>query len=133
MKELLGVALAMGLLIGVSALAVGQFGDRELFVPPPEVVAEGFVREIVTKRWERAREYLAKPESASDAQLEALQKSWDASVGEPTTFEAKTIRRDDAEALANGRMQSARGSEAVAFALRFEDEWKIVHTPAVGY
>lgn len=133
MKELLGVTLAMGLLIGVSALAVEQFGDRELFVPPPDVVAEGFVREIVTKRWERAREYLAEPESISDAQLEALQKSWEASVGEPTTFEAETITRDDAEALANVRMQSARGSEAVAFALRFDDEWKIVHTPGVGY
>ena len=133
MKELLGVAFAMAVLIGVSALAVEHFGDRELFVPPPDVVAEGFVREIVTRRWERARAYLAEPESVSDAQLEALQKGWEASVGEPVKFEAETIRRDDAEALANVRLQSARGSEAVAFALRFDDEWKIVHTPGVGY
>lgn len=132
MKELLGVAIAVALLIGVSGLAVEQFGDRELFVPPPESVAEGFVREIVTKRWERAREHLAEPESATDAQLEALQKSWEASVGEPTQIEAETITRDDAEALANVRMQSARGSEVVAFGLRFDGEWKIVHTPAVG-
>ena len=47
-------------------------------------------------------------------------------------IEAETIARDDAEALAHVRMRSARGSEAVAFALRFDDEWKIAHTPAVG-
>ena len=132
MKEILGVTLAMAVLIGVSALAVEQCGDRELFVPPPEVVAEGFVREIVTKRWDRARPYLAEPESVSDAQLEALQKAWESSVGDPSEFEAETVARDDAEALANVRMRSARGSEAVAFALRFEDEWRIVHTPGVG-
>lgn len=132
MKEFFGVALAMAMLIGVSALAVEQFGDRELFVPPPEVVAEGFVREVITKRWARARTYLAEPESLSNAQLEALEKSWEDRVGDPTRIEAETIRRDDREALANVRMQSARGSEAVSLALQFDDEWKIVHTPAVG-
>ena len=132
MKELLGVTIAMALLIGASALAVEQFGDRELFIPPPEVVAEGFVREVIAKRRERAREYLAEPESMSDAQIEALQKSWEERVGDPTKIEAETIRRDDSDALTNVRMQSAHGSEAVAFALRFDDEWKIVHTPAVG-
>ncbi len=132
MKELLGVAIAVALLIGVSALAVQQFDDRELFVPPPESIAESFVRETMARRWDRARGYLAEPESVSDQQLEELQKSWEATVGEPTKIEAETITRDDADALANVRMQSKRGSEAVAFALRFDDEWKIVHTPAVG-
>ena len=132
MKELLGVAAAVALLLGVSALAVHQFDDRELFVPPPDSVAESFVRETMAGRWERARAYLAAPESMRRAQLEELRKSWEAKVGEPTKIEAETITRDDAEALANVRMQSKRGSEAVAFALRFDDEWKIVHTPAVG-
>src|SRR5687768_15482879 len=108
MKELLGVALAAALLIGVSALAVEQFGDRELFIPPPDVVAEGFVREVICKRWERAREYLAEPESMSARQLEALQKSWEERVGDPTKIETETIRRDQSEALAKVRMQSAQ-------------------------
>jgi hypothetical protein len=132
-KEILGVGVAMALLIGVSTLAVQQFGDRETFIPPPDAVAEGFVREVVTKRWDRARAYLAEPESMSNARIEALQKSWEERVGDPTKIEAKTIARDDEQALANVQMQSARGSEAVAFALRFENEWKIVHTPSVGY
>ena len=132
MKELLGIAIAAALLIGISALAVEQFDDRETFVPPPDAVAEGFVREVMAKRWERARTYLAEPPSMSRGELEALQKSWRERAGEPTEIEAETIARDDAEALAHVRMRSARGSEAVAFALRFDDEWKIAHTPAVG-
>lgn len=132
MKELLGVALATALLIGMTALAVTQFNDRELFVPPPETVAEGFVREVISKRWDRARPFLAHPESVSDAQLEALQKSWEERVGDPTKIDAQTIHRDHEQALANVSLQSAQGSEAVPFTLQFDDEWKIVHTPAVG-
>lgn len=132
MKELLGVTVAAALLIGATALAVEQFGDRALFVPPPDAVAEAFVREVMAKRWETARIYLANPESTSDRQLEALEKSWEERAGNPTKIEAVTIAQNDSEALANVRMQSARGSEAVPIALRFEDEWKIVHTPAVG-
>ena len=132
MKELLGVAIAIALMIAMTALAVEQFGDRGLFVPPPDAVAEGFVRAVVSKRWDRARPYLAEPESMSNAQLESLQKSWEQTLGAPTQIDAETIARDDRGALASVRMQSAHGSEAVAFALRFDDEWKIVHTPAVG-
>jgi hypothetical protein len=132
-KKLLGVAVTVALLIGICAVAVDLFNDRGLFVSPPDAVAEGFVREVVTKRWDRARPYLAEPESMSNAQLEALQQSWEQRVGNPSTIEAKTISRDDEQALANVQMQSERGSEAVAFALRFENEWKIVHTPGVGY
>jgi hypothetical protein len=132
-KKLLGVAVTVALLIGLCAVAVDLFGDRDTFVSPPDAVAEGFVREVVTKRWDRARPYLAEPESMSNAQLEALQQSWEQRVGNPSTIEAKTISRDDEQALANVQMQSERGSEAVAFALRFENEWKIVHTPTVGY
>ena len=132
MRRLFGITIAMALLIGVTALAIEQFGDRELFVPPPDAIAEAFVREVMTKRWDRARDYLAQPESVSDEQLEALEKSWEARVGNPTKIEAETITHDVSRALANVRMQSARGSEAVAIALRFDDEWKIVHTPAVG-
>ena len=133
MRKLLAILFAAALLIGVTAVAVEQFGDRELFVPPPDAVAEGFVREVVTKRWDRARAYLENPEAVSNAQLEALQRSWERTVGDPSTIEAKTVRRDDAQAVANVEMQSERGSEAVAFALRFDDEWKIDHTHPVGY
>jgi hypothetical protein len=123
MKEMAAVLFASFLLIGATGVAVSQFDDREIFVPPPDAVAEGFAREIVTKRWARARPYLTR--DASDKELAALHKAWEERVGEPTTIEAETISRDRDRALVNVRLQSAKGSEAVAFGLVFEEEWKV--------
>lgn len=131
MKELLGVMLTIALMLGISRIAVHYFGDRETFVQPPDAVAEGFVREVMTKRWDRARASFDEPDAVSNSEIEALQKAWHERVGDPSEFEAETITRDADRALVNVRMQSARGSEAVSFALRFHDKWTIVHTPAV--
>lgn len=126
MKEIVSVTIAVAVMFGVCALAVDRFDDRETFIPPPDAVAEGFAREVVTKRWDRAREYLADPQSMSNAEIAALQKSWEQRVGDPSVIEAETISHDDAHASVNVRMKSAKGSEAVAFALTFDGEWKIV-------
>jgi hypothetical protein len=126
MKELVSVLLTMALVIAGSALAVEHFHDRETFIPPPDAVAEGFVREVLMKRWDRARPYLAKPDSMSNADLEALEKSWESRAGDPWIIEAEMITRTDDEALATVRMQSEKGSEAVSFTLVFDREWKIV-------
>jgi hypothetical protein len=126
MKELLSVALAVALLIGVSALAIEKFDDRETFVSPPDAVAEGFAREVVTKRWDRARAYLVDPDSMSNAEIEALQKAWAQPIGDPDEVEAEIVTRTDEQALTNVRLRSAQGSEAIPFALVFEKEWKIV-------
>lgn len=125
MKEIVSVTIAVAVMFGVCALAVDRFDDRETFIPPPDAVAEGFAREVVTKRWDRAREYLADPQSMSNAEIAALQKSWEQRVGDPSVIEAETISHDHAHASVNVRMKSAKGSEAVAFALTFDGEWKI--------
>jgi hypothetical protein len=125
MKELLSVVVAVALVVGASALAVEQFGDRETFVPPPDSVAEGFVREVLMKRWDRARPYLAEPESMSNDDLRALEQSWESRVGDPWIIEAETISRTNDRALASVRLQSEKGSDVVAFALVFDREWKI--------
>jgi hypothetical protein len=132
MKELLGVVLTIALMLGISGVAVQRFGDRETLVPPPDAVAEGFVREVMTKRWDRARASFDEPDAVSNREIAALQKAWHERVGDPSELEAETITRDSDQALVSVRMQSARGSEAVSFALRFHDKWTIVHTPAVG-
>lgn len=122
MSRLLGVLAALGLLLGGSALAVHALDDRELVIPPPDAVAEGFVREVITGRYARAREYLAEPESRSDEQLRALRES----LGEdPTEVEAELVGRNDEQALANVRVSGGQGSQAVAFTLTFDSEWKI--------
>jgi hypothetical protein len=121
MKEIIGVLVAMALLIGTSMLAIERFDDRELFVSPPDAVAEGFVREVVMKRWDRARTYLVDPDAMSNADVEALQRSW----GDPSTVDAEIVSRTDERASVNVRLKSANGSEVVAFVLVFDGEWKI--------
>jgi hypothetical protein len=124
MKEIAGVVLATALLLGMSALAIER-GDRETFVSPPEAVAEGFVREVVTKRWDRARTYLLDPDAMSNAEIEALQKSWEQRIGDPSAINAEIVSRTDEQALVNVRLKSAKGSETVPFSLAFDGEWKI--------
>jgi hypothetical protein len=121
MKEIAGVVVAMVLLIGMSALAIERFDDRELFVSPPDAVAEGFVREVVTKRWDRARTYLVEPDSKSDAELETLQKAW----GDPSGVDAEIVSRTGEKASVSVKLKSAKGSVVLAFELVFDGEWKI--------
>ncbi|HEY0158613.1 MAG TPA: hypothetical protein VGF28_15120 [Thermoanaerobaculia bacterium] len=123
MARVVAVAAATALLIGMTALAVRQFDDRDTFVPPPVAVAEGFVREVVEKRWARAQTYLA--QEVSEEKLRELQQGIEERVGEPTKLEAEELSRGDDEALVNVRLSSEKGSEAVAFGLTFDTEWKI--------
>ncbi|HVE71783.1 MAG TPA: hypothetical protein VNI54_10470 [Thermoanaerobaculia bacterium] len=107
--------MGVAALVGATALAV-SLGDRELFVPPPDAVAEGFVREVITGRYSRAQEYLSEPRP--EKELRALRET----LGhDPTEVEAEVISRTDEEALVNVRTTEA----AVALALEFEGEWKI--------
>lgn len=119
MKELTGVTIALALLIGVSALAVEAFGDRELFVSPPDAVAEGFAREVACKRWPRAKEYLADPESRSQDELRRLQKE----LGEGANIEATIVKRDETRAVVTVRVPSR--NVVKSYSLKFEKEWKI--------
>lgn len=119
MKRFLGVLAALAALLGASALAVSALDDRELVVPPPDAVAEAFVREVITGRYARAQEYLTEPRP--EEELRALRQQ----LGEPTEVDAETVARNDEQALVTVRVSDAQRSEAVAFALTFEEEWKI--------
>jgi 4-alpha-glucanotransferase len=121
MMRLLGILLALGALLGASALATERFDDRELFVSPPDAVAEQFVRAVVSGRYDQARAYLAEESSASEDELRALR----AKLGDPSEVEAQTLSRDDTRALATVRVSSVEKSEAVSFTLVFDEEWKI--------
>src|SRR5687768_11829776 len=58
MKRLLGLIVTIGSCLMVVVGAVGALHDTGLFVRPPEAVAEGFVRQLVAGRYERAQDYL---------------------------------------------------------------------------
>jgi len=113
----------VAVLVGGSALAVELLGDRELVVPPPEAVAEGFVREVITGRYSRANDYLSTPRPEDD--LRALEQLIEARTGDPSEVEAETVSRNETQALVNVRVSGGKGSEAMALALTFEEEWKI--------
>jgi hypothetical protein len=116
--------MALAVLVGASAVAIELFEDRELLVPPPDAVAEAFVREVITGRYARAREYLAAP--LSDEELRALERMLEERTGEASEVEAEVVAQTAERALATVRVSGGRGSEAVAFALIFRKEWKIV-------
>lgn len=125
MRELIAVTVCFALLAGATWLATERFSDRELLVPPPDAVAEGFVRETITGRYARARQYLAEPESMTDDDVRAIEQQIESWVGEPTEVEAEVLSRDDGQALANVRVSSAQGSQSLSYALVFDKEWKI--------
>ena len=123
LRKLMGVSITLALLVGATAFSV-KHGDRALMVSPPDAVAEGFVREVVMKRYTRAEPYLQ--HEVSEEKLAALQRSIEAEVGEPIVFDAKIISSNEKDALVNVRLESGKGSQALGFTLQFDGEWKII-------
>ena len=119
MRHLAGIVAAFALLAGVTTLAVHAFDDRELFVPPPDAVAESYTREVMSKRWEPAKEFLADRESVSEEEMRA----WQRELSEGQNVEAETVTRDDTRALVVVRVPS-RGV-VKNFSLTWHGGWKI--------
>jgi len=114
--KLLGVLLTIALLLGGSAFAIQQLGDRELFTPPPDAVAESFVHEVMTRRWDQAQEYLAEPVPQSE--LEALQSR----LGEVQNIESEITSRDDQRASVEVKVKE----QTLTIALEWrEGEWRV--------
>jgi hypothetical protein len=84
MNAIFGVLLTLLLTMAMLAGIVFCLGDTSVFVPPPEAVAEGFMREMATGRYERAREYLSKDLAARTGpdELKALAESLKGWTGE---------------------------------------------------
>lgn len=128
MKELLTGLVMFALVAGVSLFAVERLGDRETVVAPPDAIAEQFIRAVMCKRWEPAKEYLDDPESLSHDELEAMQRE----LGEGANVEAEIVSRDRKRAVVTVRVPS-RGVEKT-FALTFDGGWRLqIHTDRVRF
>ena len=124
MRELLSGLVMFALLAATSVLAIEVLHDRETVVPPPDAIAEQFIRAVMAKRWEPAKEYLQDPESMSDEELAALQKE----LGEGQNVEAETVSRDDEKAVVTVRLPE-RGL-IKKFELEFESgQWAVTTSP----
>ena len=126
MRDLLSIALVTAIGLGVVAAAVGPGDDRLLFVSPPEVVAEEFVRKLATGRYDRAVERLANTagaEAAVTVQGEALR----ARAGDVTLVEGEAGRLAGDSATASTRIVTAQAGELEwTFSLVREDGvWRI--------
>jgi hypothetical protein len=67
MKELLLIAVATAAALGVVAASVLVARDTTTLASPPETVAEEFVRQLATGRYDRALKHLAEPTGALQA------------------------------------------------------------------
>ena len=124
MKRLFAALLGIAAVVGLTAAAVYAFDDRELFVPPPDAVAEGFYREVVTKRWSRAQTYLLEP--VEEEQLRHLEEQLSGRLGEVTKIDSRTGSRDSEWANVFVTLESARGAVEVGTVVRWNgDEWKV--------
>ncbi len=120
MRELLSGLIMFALLVATSALAIEVLDDRETVVPPPDAVAEQFIRAVMAKRWEPARTYLQSPEAMSDEELEALQRE----LGEGQNVEAETVSRNDEEAVVTVRLPERAVVKNLS--LVFDEEWLVI-------
>jgi hypothetical protein len=107
---------AVLVLICMAAVELGE--DRELFVSPPDAVAESFTRAVMTKRYPRARAYLLDPHSMSDTELRALQSR----LGEGENVETDITSRDPERARVDVTMRG----KTMELQLAWDEGWKVV-------
>jgi hypothetical protein len=110
--------------------AVVTAGDRGLFVPPPESVAEGFVRQLAAGRYDRAIPLLSRNAAAQTdvSRLEALARDLERAVGgviEQVEGEPQQMEGHIAQASARIRGRG-RAESIITFALvRERGLWRI--------
>ncbi len=125
MKELAKVVIITGLLIGAAAAAIHGFGDRELFVPPPDAVAEGFMREVTMKRFDQASSYLA-DSGSTHFDLPGLARNIERTHGYVDDINARTITSTKGRAVVRVQLRSALRTDSMAVTTVWEGHgWKV--------
>lgn len=118
MKELLGIVICIAVFAGGTLLATEALGDRELTVPPPDAVGEGFVRSVSLKRFGPAQEYVSE---SADVPLAALYDQ----IGRASSVEAETVEQSGKQALVRVQTESAAENHLLYVSVEWEGEWKV--------
>jgi hypothetical protein len=134
MGRILAVMAATGVTLLVLGFLTLSLRDTGTLVPPPEGVAEGFVRQLATSRVRQTRQYLSRDARASlsPERLAAWFRDLEAAIGRVQTIEGKSSRisgdKADARVVVTGRITST----ALTFHLvREQGLWVIAELPAV--
>lgn len=118
------VVIVTALLIGACAIAIHEFQDRELFVSPPDAVAEGFTRAVTLERFDQAAEYLADKSARGD--VPELASDIERSLGHVDDIKAETLFSTKDEALVRVRLRSAEGIADLRLKTYWDGgEWKV--------
>jgi len=123
--RLFGMVATFVVLAGISQAAI-RYGDRALFVSPPEAIAEGFVREVILARYAEARACLLNPDEMTGERLHQLREKLIAGVGsQPGIYETRVVSRERERARVNVTLIWREARETIAFDLIFDSEWKV--------
>jgi hypothetical protein len=123
-RQLSGVVFAFALLAGASVVAVQRFGDRELFVPPPDAVAEGFFRAVTSRRPAQAQPFLRDRVPVAD--LVALRQSIETRIRRVHDVQTETIARTGQKAQVRVHLKAEKASETLTVSVVWNGkEWKI--------
>lgn len=135
MRALLPAIAAMAASLAAFAAGIAA-GDRQLFVPPPESVAENFVRQLATHRYDRARVLLSADAAARHdlADLAAFARRLEETVGAIELVEGKSGSLTTETAHASARVQGvSRRETTIPFELVMgHGLWKIDVWPSVN-
>jgi len=124
--RLLGLPLAIAGSIGIVALTLGATGDATLLVPPPEVVAESFYRQIESGRYDRARPLLSERQQVTTDSLRRLHEALERRSGPIEHVEGLAASRADTAAVARVELRASSGTSVLRVELVRERRlWKI--------
>jgi hypothetical protein len=123
MKEIATTLLLPLLLIGAIGWSIGTFEDRFILTRPPEAAVEGFVRQLLTKRYERALPYLVDDQRnrLSPEDLRAYVEDLETRLGEIQDVRGERVSMTSERAQALAQVRTEQGWKAEPFRLVFEE------------
>jgi len=126
MKGPLSVVAIIAAALAVAGLAVFGLDDETTLVPPPEVVAEGFLRALTTRRYEQALPFLDERPAGIGQELRRRRKAIDRAIGTVHDVRGEPGRRSGGTASASVRLRGERGEARLRFDLvRRHGEWRL--------
>jgi len=128
LKVLISTAVALGIVFAV--LVTGE--DRTVLVPPPEAVAEQFTRQIATRRYDRATQYVDHSSGITEINIRLEGEALHARAGGIDRVEGEPGHIDGNRATASAALMTEKaGRVRYLFQLaRVQRLWKIVEWSA---
>jgi hypothetical protein len=126
-KAPLSVAALLAAALAVAALAVFAAGDGSTLVPPPEAVAENFLRAMARRRYPQALPYLRPELRAVGVEgLRRHQQRIERACGLVRDVRGEDGARAGESATATALLKGAAGQGRMRFALvRQQGEWRL--------